>query len=143
MARKKKERKEEQAQVPISAMIDIVFLLIIFFVVTAAIDQDIQDESIVLANAPHGKPLTKKDPRTLTINVRRDGTINIAQIPMDQEQLKTQLLSAASKYGMDTPIVIRGDAGAQHYYIKKVMKSITDIKLYKVKFDAEISSQEK
>jgi len=143
MARKKRERKEEQAAVPISAMIDIVFLLIIFFVVTASIDKDIEDESIVLSAAPHGKPLTKKDPRSLTINVRKDGSINIAQIPMSESQLKAQLNSAASKWGLDTPVIIRGHKDTQHYYIKKVMKAVTDTRLYKVKFNAEITAKDK
>jgi len=60
MAKKKKRAQLAEASVPISAMIDIVFLLIIFFVVTASIDKEVEDEMITLSNAPHGKPVVKK-----------------------------------------------------------------------------------
>lgn len=129
----------QEASVPISAMIDIVFLLIIFFVVTAAVDKEIQDEKIVLANAPHGKPLTKRDPRSVTINVRSDGTINMGMFNMTKAQVSEQLKSSASRVGIDMPIVIRGDRNVQHGYIEEVMDAITDTGLYKTSFEAEIT----
>ena len=43
MAKKTRLMTEEAASVPISSMIDIVFLLIIFFIVTATLDKDMQD----------------------------------------------------------------------------------------------------
>jgi biopolymer transport protein ExbD len=135
---KRKRKEQEEASVPISSMIDIIFLLIIFFVVTASIDKEIEDEQVTLAAAPHGKPLTKKDPRSVTINVRRDGSVNIGMHQMKMSQLTLQLKAAASKRGSDIPIIIRGDQNTQHGYIKDVMEAITETGLYRVKFDAEI-----
>ncbi|OGV52142.1 MAG: hypothetical protein A2017_19780 [Lentisphaerae bacterium GWF2_44_16] len=143
MARKSKRKEGEEASVPLSAMMDIVFLLIIFFVVTAAIDKEIEDEQVSLANAPHGKPLTKKDPRSFTINVRNDGTINVGMMPANLKQITAQLNSAASKWGNDIPIIIRGDRNVQHEYIKNVMQAITETRLYRVKFNAVIMDKEK
>jgi len=139
----KKKPDIQEASVPISAMIDIVFLLIIFFVVTAAIDKEIQDEKVTLANAPHGKPLAKRDPRSVTINVRSDGTINMGMFDMTKEQVSEQLNISASKVGTDMTIVIRGDKNVQHGYIEEVMKAITDTGLYRMSFEAEISGSEK
>lgn len=135
----KKKPEVQEASVPISAMIDIVFLLIIFFVVTAAVDKEIQDEKINLANAPHGKPLVKKDPRSVFINVRSDGTMNMGLFNMTKQQLSEQLKISASKTGNDMPIVIRGDKNVQHGYIEEVMTAITDTGLYKTSFEAEMS----
>lgn len=137
---KRKKREVQEAEVPISSMIDIVFLLIIFFVVTAAIDKEIQDEKVELASAPHGKPLTKKDPRNVTINVRRNGDFTIGMQVMSSKQISNQLVTAANKWGTDIPIIIRGDRYAQHEYIKEVMEAVTRTSLYKIKFNAEISS---
>ena len=135
----KKKPEIQEAAVPISAMIDIVFLLIIFFVVTAAVDKAIEDEKVTLANAPHGKPLTKKDPRSVTINVRPDGTINMGMYQMTKAQISDQLRISASKVGTDMPIIIRGDRNVQHGYIEEVMDAITDTGLYRLSFDAEIN----
>ena len=139
----KKKPEVQEATVPISSMIDIVFLLIIFFVVTAAIDKEIQDEKVTLANAPHGKPLAKRDPRSVTINVRSDGTINMGMFNMTKEQVSEQLKISASKVGPDMTIVIRGDKNVQHGYIEEVMKAVTDTSLYRMSFEAEISGSEK
>lgn len=136
MGRRKNEQKD--ADVPIASMIDVVFLLIIFFVVTAAIDKEIEDELIILANAPNGKAVTEKDPRSVTINIRKDGQLNIGSVGMSISQITNSLSQAAKKFGNDIPIVLRGDKNVQHEYIKKVMEAVTATKLYKVRFNAEI-----
>jgi len=71
MGRRKQPPKD--ADIPIESMIDIIFLLIIFFVVTASMEKEIQDESIKLTNAPHGKPVKKKDPRKQDNPLSPDG----------------------------------------------------------------------
>ena len=137
MARKnRKEREQEDADVPISAMIDVVFLLIIFFVVTATLDRDIEDENVHLCSAPHGKPVKKKDPRTVTINVRSDGTCTISGTIADQEMVANVLKNAAHQYGTNIPIIIRADRAVLHGYVKKVMDAITSTGLYRIKFQA-------
>jgi biopolymer transport protein ExbD len=133
---KKKERVVQEAEVPISAMIDIVFLLIIFFVVTAAVDKEMEDEEVILANSPHGKAVTKKDPRAVTINVRKDGTYNINGQIMNKAGVSNILRNAASEWGHDIPIIVRGDGNTPHGYIKEVMEAVTNTQLYKVKFNA-------
>lgn len=139
MARKKKKfATSGDASVPISAMIDVVFLLIIFFVVTAAVDKDVEDEKVILAQAPHGKPLAKKDPRSLVINVHKDGVMNVGMTEVTKAQLSGILTEAASKWGVDMPIIIRGDQNAQHQYIKQVLEAVQKTGLYHVKFNAVI-----
>lgn len=134
MARK---RKEEKTSDGIATMIDIIFLLIMFFVVTASLDKEIQDEMVDLTNAPHGKPLKKKDPRSVTINVRSNGQINVGGQLISMGTLSDILTNQAAKFGNDIPIIIRGDRDVQHGYIKKVMDAVTTTKLYRVKFQAE------
>jgi len=133
----KRKREVEEAEVPISSMIDIVFLLIIFFVVTASLDKEVEDENVVLCNAPHGKPLKKKDPRGVTINVERNGLIMVSGQLISMKTLSNILTNQASKYGNEIPIVIRGDYRVQHGYVKKVMEAVTETGLYKIKFQAE------
>lgn len=131
-----RKKEVQEAEIPISSMIDIVFLLIIFFVVTASLDKEIEDEQIILTNAPHGKPLKKKDPRGVTINVRQNGQINVSGSLVSMGVLSDILTNQAAKFGNDIPIVIRGDRNAKHGYIKKVMEAVTKTKLYRVKFQA-------
>ncbi len=134
-------RKAElgDVQTPISSLIDVVFLLIIFFVVTAAQDKEIQDEKVILADAPHGKPLVKKDPLSVIINVRQDGVVTIAGRIVSIGDMTSILSVQANKYGYENvPIIIRGDRMVQHGYIKRVLEAIKDTRLYRVKFNAEV-----
>jgi len=132
----KKQREQKDADIPISSMIDIIFLLIIFFVVTASMDKEIQDETIKLTNAPHGKPIKKKDPRAVTINVRESGDINVSGQVVPMATVSKILTNAASEYGNDIPIIIRGDRNALHGHIKRVLEAVTNTGLYHVKFQA-------
>ena len=132
---KERNRPKQEAEIPISSMIDIIFLLIIFFVVTTSIDKEIEDEAVRLAKAPHGMP-EAKDPRTFVINIHQDGAVNIGGKTVSMGTLSDMLSSAASVHGPEMPIVIRSDKDAYHGDIQKVMQSVTRTKLYRIKFKA-------
>ena len=117
-------------------MIDVVFLLIIFFVVTASIDKEVVDQSIQLARAKYTEAVEKKDPRTITINVDDDGTMNISMFRVNKTQLTQQLQAAYAKYGNSVPIVIRGDRETLYANIETVMDSVGDAGLWRVKLSA-------
>ena len=46
-----RRRGSDGVETPVASLIDVVFLLIIFFVVTASIETDVVDNQIVLAQA--------------------------------------------------------------------------------------------
>ena len=126
MAKKTRLMTEEAASVPISSMIDIVFLLIIFFIVTATLEKDLQDESVLLADAPNGRPVAKQDPRTIIINLRMDGSMTIGGRVLTGPQL-TALLEDVKRTTPDPksiPIVIRGDRQVQYHHGSKVLDAI-------------------
>jgi len=141
---KKRISNDEMAETPISSMIDVVFLLIIFFVVTAAIDKDVEDEKVILAEAPHGKPVTKKDPRTVVINVHQDGVMTMGMREVKQQEItkaleEMKVKEAEAGRGLDFPILIRADYNAQHGYVKQAMEAVTNTGLYSVKINAMLS----
>ena len=141
---KKRINNDETAEVPISSMIDVVFLLIIFFVVTAAIDKDVEDEKVILAEAPHGKPVTKKDPRSVVINVHQDGVMTMGLREVKQQDItraleEMKIKEAEAGRGLDFPIIIRADYNAQHWYVKQAMEAVTNTGLYTVKINAMLS----
>ena len=136
MSKRNRPVTEEAASVPISSMIDIVFLLIIFFIVTATLDKDVQDETILLADAPNGRPVEKQDPRTITINLRMDGSMNISGRSVDPGEL-VSILNSVKKTTPDPetiPIVIRGDRRVQYKHAARILDAIKETGLYKVSF---------
>ena len=101
---------------------------------TATLDKDLQDESVLLADAPNGRPVVKQDPRTITVNLRMDGSMNISGRPISPSEL-VSILENVKKTTPDPesiPIVIRGDRQVQYYYGAKVLDAIKKTGLYKV-----------
>ena len=71
MAKKKRKRiKIEEAEIPMSSMIDVVFLLLIYFIVT---QKPIIEETLLSCDlpAPGGAPQDEKPPTLLTIGVMK------------------------------------------------------------------------
>jgi biopolymer transport protein ExbD len=131
-----KARNDPALETPVASLIDVVFQLIIFFVVTAAVDKDIVDESVQLAQAKYVSAVEKTDPRAVTINVDKNGAVNIAMQPLNLLQLQ-QILSATREQGGNSiPIVIRADGTAIYRYVDGVTQAVGKAGLYRVQLSA-------
>jgi len=132
----KKNRTLPDGALDMTPMIDIVFQLIIFFVVTADMANKANDTLVSLAMAPNGAVEEEKDPRTVTVDVDAKGKISIAKTPLSEGQLLTILNKARKESGQSTPVVIRGDEKAEHESIRRVMDICGKAGLWKLRFAA-------
>jgi len=124
------------AKLDMTPMIDVVFQLIIFFVVTAAMQNKALETNVRMAMAPNGPLEQVKDPRTVMVDVVEDGTIHIMKTRISEGQLLTILNNARKTSGQSTPVVIRGDLGTKHEAIKRVMDICGKAGLWKIRFAA-------
>ena len=124
------------AKLDMTPMIDVVFQLIIFFVVTAAMQDKAMETNVRMAMAPNGPVESVKDPRTVTVDVVTDGTIQIMKTRLSEGQLFTILNNARKTSGQSTPVVIRGDLLAKHEAVKRVMDICGKAGLWKIRFAA-------
>ncbi len=129
----RKQKEEDYMSGNLTAMIDVVFQLIIFFVCTVNL-QNTVDYSIELAIAPHGKPEDKKDPREVKIDIDEKGRITIQKIRLTPSELNAMVKKIVGDYGLDVPIIIRGDGRAKHSAIETAMNACTSAGIYKIKF---------
>jgi biopolymer transport protein ExbD len=132
----KRQREEEYLSGNLTAMIDVVFQLIIFFVCTVNMQDKAMDDRVSLAMAPHGKAVVKKDPREINVDVDSKGRISIARTVINQGALINILKKVVGDYGQTVPVIIRGDSKTKHEDIKKVMDACVASGLWKVKFAA-------
>ena len=130
-------RTSDNIETPIASLIDIVFLLIIFFVVTSEIEKDAVDETVTLAESNYIDPVTKKDPRTITINMKRTNAKNsllkIATVPLSLSDLSSILRNTIASHGNSVPVVIRADGDIQYSEINRVIDTITGTGLFRIK----------
>jgi len=104
----------------LTPMIDIVFLLMIFFLVASKLDEDDRSLDVVLPQAAAAKPLTSR-PREFVINIDRRGTIYAGVQPVELATLKQLLVqSAADNPGRQT-VVLRADEETAHKHVVAVM----------------------
>ncbi len=91
----------------LAPMIDVVFLLLIFFMVATTFVQREKEMAVELPTAESGDE-PELDLDEIVINLLRDGTIKINGSVLDEEKLDSLLVRAA-RANPETPVTIRGD----------------------------------
>ena len=149
---------DSNLETPITQMIDIVFLLIIFFVVTASVDKDLVDDTIQMALARNTKPEEVLKANTLTINVRLENrdewraakpagkalprqqvSYNIALQTKQLPAIRQELVDTKKKMGNAMPILIRSDGDVNYRYIDDLIQRAVALAGYsKITIVAEV-----
>ena len=132
-----RKRTGTEGTTPVASLIDVVFLLIIFFVVTAAAEKEIVDKSIELAQARYAEAVEERPPTQITINLDQHGNMNIARIPVSKQQLSYELQSRWNAGERDLPILIRVDGRTPYQYVDEIQEIIKSNGFYKVKLAAK------
>ena len=134
----RQQKEEDYLSGNLTAMIDVVFQLIIFFVCTISMQDQSKNTGIDLPMAPHG-PKETKELREIIVDVNKNGGISMGRSPLGHAELRGILLNAvaeAQAHGAQVPVIIRGDANARHEGIKSVMDACAEAGIYKIKFAA-------
>lgn len=131
-----KNRGNDSVETPVASLIDVVFLLIIFFVVTASIETDVVDNQIILAQAKRSPAVEDVPVNRIIINVRSDGSMNIAKMSLSERQLKNLLTTMRKTVGENLAILLRCDGDARYEHLAAVQEVITQSGFYKVKLVA-------
>jgi len=115
-------------------MIDVVFLLIIFFLVSSHLaKQEVQLE-LDLPQAESGnEPLESRTPR-VTVNVLPSGEAQLAGEPVGIGELSRRLEQERNQAGRDLEVRIRADRGAPYRFVEPVLLSCAQAGIWNVTF---------
>ncbi len=129
--------KNEDAALDMTPMIDVVFQLIIFFVVTLKMSDD-KDETIKLEDGKHGIVLTQEElpPSQLTIDVARSGRVSLSNITLTDAMLAAKIKERKARYGAEFPCMIRADYRTRHRDVARVMNICAACGVWKLSFVA-------
>lgn len=114
-----KIEKIEEPELNLTSMIDIVLLLIIFFMVGTKFSNDERSLDIELPTLSTVQPLTSL-PDEMVINVLKTGQMYLGDQPIDRTRLAEELLAAKQRYA-DQGVVIRGDGEGSYQQIMDVV----------------------
>ena len=143
MARK----SQENPALDMTPMIDVVFELIIFFVVTLTEAQR-KDETIELEDGKHGIVLTPEElpPSHMQIDIasrdKKGKTLPKGRITMGDREITPDEIGRRIKErmrrngGREFPVIIRADFNCRHEAVARVMNACTANGIWKISFMA-------
>ena len=115
-------------------MIDVVFLLIIFFLVSSHLARQESRMELELPAASTGQDDADLETPRITINVLKDGSMWVAGRPIQANQLKQTFIDAVAKEGKDIEVRIRGSRSAPYSVVEPIMLSCVEAKIWKVTY---------
>jgi biopolymer transport protein ExbD len=112
------ESAEDEPVLNLTPMIDVVFQLLIFFMVATTFLDPEKEIGIELPEATSG--VASKEAEELVINIFADGRIVLSGREVPADDLLTEL-KAAALADPQTPVTIRGDRLVHHERVVQVM----------------------
>jgi biopolymer transport protein ExbD len=116
-----KTHQDETPTLNLTSMIDVLFLLIIFFMVGTKFT-DIEKKIALEVPAVSKTPAPQVTPSNKVINVFRDGTVSLDGTLMDVKELASTLMSLRQQNGQ-LSVLIRGDAEGAFQNVASVLSA--------------------
>ncbi|OKY25343.1 MULTISPECIES: ExbD/TolR family protein [Thalassotalea] len=120
MARKR-IREDEDAAIDMTPMLDIVFIMLIFFIVTTSFIK----EAGIEVNKPKAANQTRQKSANIFIAVRDSGEIWLDKRRVDVERVAANIEKLLAEQPSDV-VIVQADKNAKHGVVVKVMDAIKE-----------------
>jgi biopolymer transport protein ExbD len=111
----RRESENNSEIINISSLLDVMFILIIFFLATTTFQREERDVRVNLPEAAAGATLSEA-PRVIVINVLEDGQYRVGLESMTLAQVRATLVAAIEEKP-DHRVLVRGDRSARHGHV--------------------------
>jgi len=132
MARKRFQ-EEEEAAIDMTPMLDIVFIMLIFFIVTTSFVK----EAGIDVNKPDASQAQAKPSANIFIAIRANGEVWMDKRMVDVERVGANIERLLAEQPTDI-VVIQADKEAKHGVVVKVMDQIKEAGIDKISIAAEV-----
>ena len=134
-------REPDAAAFPFAPMIDVVFLLLIFFIATMQFSQSERELNVSVPVAEEGAD-ARQTVGEIIINVRENGEVVVDSTVMSQEQLYAKLNRIAAVHD-NQAIRIRGDAKVDYEKIVQVVDVCQKAGIPNISFATQVQRNQK
>lgn len=135
-----KVREHEEPTLNLTPMIDVVFLLIIFFMVGARFTELEREFDINLPTVSEARPLTNP-PDRIEVNVFRNGRIKVAGQFLTIDELNVRLQQAQQRYA-DQAVMIRADGNNAYQKVIDVLSVCEQAQIKHFTLAARVEGEE-
>lgn len=111
-------QEEDNYEIPMTSLIDVVFLLLIFFLVATNFVHRETDHSVMLPESEAGVK-AEQAPSRLVVNIREEGTLVVNGVVTPEAELRKMVRDFAAAHPQ-RPAVIRADAKVPYRAVMKV-----------------------
>ena len=133
MSRRRRARGEEDSEVNLTPMLDVVFIMLIFFIVTASFVK----EAGIDVNRPDAATAEKKERGNILVAITSNGQIWIDKRQVDPRALRANIerLYAENPQGS---VVIQADKESRNGLLVQVMDAARMAGVFNVSIAAEV-----
>ncbi|MFT5451369.1 MAG: biopolymer transport protein ExbD [Enterobacterales bacterium] len=115
----RKKAKAEDAEIDMTPMLDVVFIMLIFFIVTTSFVK----ESGVTVDKPYAPTAQKKKNASIFVAIKEDGTIWVSKKEIDVKNLRG-LIEDIKLENPDGQVVVQSDKRAKNGILLKTIDAI-------------------
>lgn len=129
----------EPSQVQLAPMIDILFLLLTFFIVSWSFSRAENDLRVAVPVSEGGA----EPPRAvneIVVNVGKDGAIYVSGQQLTRQQFQTRI-EAIARVNKSQPVRMRGDASASYQTFMEVLAIVNRAGISNISFATELPRQ--
>ncbi|MCB1224823.1 MAG: biopolymer transporter ExbD [Verrucomicrobiales bacterium] len=132
----RKQHSIEPTPMQLAPLVDVLFLLVIFFAVTShyARHETLMDISVPAAETGEDRPRTQVG--EIIVNVRKDGTVVVNGQELTLDELLIKMRNIAEVY-KDQAVILRGDTETKYDAIIKVLDTCQKAGIWNVAFAAQ------
>lgn len=121
-------------QINMTPMIDVTFLLIIFFLLSSHLAQQESQVDLTLPSAVSGHESAVDDRPRLSVNVQGDGAIVLGSTPTSVDDMPGRLRVEREKLGPDMEVRIRADRSVPYRAVEPILLACAEAGLWNVTF---------
>jgi biopolymer transport protein ExbD len=116
--RRRRSRTEDEAEINVTPMLDVVFIMLIFFIVTTSFVKEIGLE----LNRPSSAPQEQKEiSEVIAIRIAANGQIQVNDRAVDIRAVRANVESELASKGYDTSVVVIADRSSDSGLMVRVI----------------------
>ncbi|TDU69355.1 biopolymer transport protein ExbD [Prosthecobacter fusiformis] len=129
----RKQHSIEPTPMQLAPLVDVLFLLVIFFAVTSHYAKNEQVMDISVPAADEGEEKESRNVGEIIINIKSAGEIIVNGQELTEEELLVKLRNIASIY-KDQAVILRGDEVADYKYVINVLNTCQKAGIWNIAF---------
>ncbi len=121
-------------QINMTPMIDVTFLLIIFFLLSSHLAQQETQLELDLPAAASGRQAVDDERPRLSVNVRTDGSVMFGSTETPPQEMSRRLRIERERLGSDLEVRIRSDRSVPYSAVEPILLACADAQIWNVTF---------